>query len=198
MKKILLTFLAILIISCSSTNTKNNNIYEASWPNIDSNVEIISKMGPMPNWLNIRNSMDDNEQMIFFIGYGKSKYKYTALDKARLNAATNAALALKGTYKENKSKEVISLSSENVDVSGLIQNGMWWRYVRKNGSSPKYEYYIRYAFNYDTFKRKIQHSYQPQKTYYFEKRKTSKRSDLNERQNRLYDDINKALSDLDE
>ncbi len=180
-------------------------------------VKVMDKMGPQPAWIEIGDQIgkQDGEKVIFFIGYGESKFKDTSKEASQLNAATAAAVSIKAVATkqvaraweaigagDNETKEQVmkgleALSAKKVDVSGMRKVGVWWRYAAKskivNGkvvgwAQPQYEYYVRYAMNYDTYTGRRDGVIT----------KTKKETTLNKRQKKLYADMESKLAELDE
>lgn len=146
-------------------------------------VQIIETMGEKPGWTEMEDGtgLKDGNKVIYFVGYAESTDKQTAKEGAQLNASTAAAVAIKSRAtkqiakawesigsgaaeaKEQVMKGLESISAKNVDVSGLLKTGAWWRKVTKpnfvngkftNYSKPVYEYYIRYAMDYNVYSTK--------------------------------------------
>ncbi len=180
-------------------------------------VKVMDKMGDQPMWVEMGDATgkNDGKKVIFFIGYGESKFKDTAKEAAQLNAATAAATAISAVatkqvakawesigagdneQKEQVMKGLEALSAKKVNVGGLRKVSAWWRFAAKskivNGkvvgwAQPQYEYYVRYAMNYDT--------YTARRDGVIDAAKKGKK--LNSRQKKLYADMEKKLDELDE
>jgi hypothetical protein len=216
MKKIVAIAVAMLMLGLAACGGKKAKKAEAPAEN-QFQVKVLDSMGPQPAWIEMGDQVGtmDGEKVIFFTGYGESKFKDTSKEAAQLNAAGAAATAIRtiatkqvarawesigagdNEQKEQVMKGLEAISAKKVDVSGLRKNSVWWRQVVKpliqNGevkgwSQPVYEYYVRYAMDYKT---------------YVERRdgvidQTKKEIKLNDRQQKLYSDMESKLSELDE
>ncbi len=215
MKRIItLLTIATLILSLAACGSKKKNKTKKGDEPV---VKVMDKMGPQPQWVELGDQIgkQDGEKVIFFIGYGESKFKDTSKEASQLNAATAAAVAIKATATkqvaraweaigagDNETKEQVmkgleALSAKKVDVSGMRKVGVWWRYAAKskivNGkvvgwAQPQYEYYVRYAMNYNTYPARRDGVIG----------QTKKENKLNNRQKKLYSDMEKKLAELDE
>ncbi|PKL15245.1 MAG: hypothetical protein CVV50_00725 [Spirochaetae bacterium HGW-Spirochaetae-6] len=214
MKKVLALFAAMTLIftlvACGGSKPKTETEKVPT-------VKVLDSMGPMPEWIETGDEIGkfNGEQVIFFVGTGESKDKSTAQEAAQLNAAGAAATAIKALATkqvaraweaigagENEQKEQVmkgleAISAKNVDVSGLRKAGVYWRFVSKsliqNGKvigwgTPQYEYYVKYAMAYDTYVARRDGVINQQK----------KEIKLNDRQKKLYADMENKLSELDE
>ncbi|HCL57886.1 MAG TPA: hypothetical protein DHW82_12890 [Spirochaetia bacterium] len=176
MKKIFILLSIIgLLTACGGEKAKPEN-KEQDVPQ----AKVIDKSGDQPAWILAGEEIGtmDNKKVIFFTGYGESKTRQEAVAAAELNAAASAAKAMKAVatvevakawesigsgddeQKEQVMKGLEALSAKNVDTSGLLKSGTYWRQVSKpkivNGKAagwgtPLYEVYIRYALDYDQY-----------------------------------------------
>jgi hypothetical protein len=178
MKKltVLLILLTVALMACGGG--KSAKKAAAKQPET---VKVLDSSGPMPAWVEMGEEVGkyQGNKVIFFTGYGTSKSRDTARQAAGLNATASAAAAMKalatkqvarswesiGTgdaeQKEQVMKGLEAISAKNVDASGLIQTAVWWRHVMRpkygdggkviGWSQPVYEYYYRYALDYDTY-----------------------------------------------
>ena len=214
MKKILALALATLFVLAACGKKKKGPVKVAEKT---PTVKVLDKMKAQPDWIELGDQIgkQDGEKVIFFIGYGESKFKDTAKEASQLNAATAAATAIKAVATkqvarawesigagDNETKEQVmkgleALSAKKVDVSGLRKVGVWWRQVVKskivNGkvvgwSQPVFEYYVRYAMEYSTYKARRDGVITQEK----------KATKLNDRQKKLYSDMESKLAELDE
>lgn len=214
MKKILALALATLFVLAACGKKKKGPVKVAEKT---PTVKVLDKMKAQPDWIELGDQIgkQDGEKVIFFIGYGESKFKDTAKEASQLNAATAAATAIKAVATkqvarawesigagDNETKEQVmkgleALSAKKVDVSGLRKVGVWWRQVVKskivNGkvvgwSQPVFEYYVRYAMEYSTYKARRDGIITKEK----------KNPQLNNRQKKLYSDMESKLAELDE
>ncbi len=216
MKKLVTILSAIALLAMlASCGKKVKKAKQEVVDNIPT-VKVVDSMGPAPEWIEMEGEVGNHQgsKVIFFVGYGESKFKDTAKEAAQLNAATSAAVAIKAVAtkqvarawesigagddetKEQVMKGLEALSSKNVDVSGMMKAGNYWRQVVKpnivNGkvqgwSQPVFEFYTRYAMPYD----------------FYEARRdgvvsqTKKEVKLNDRQKKLYADMESKLDELD-
>ncbi len=143
-------------------------------------VKVIEQAKKRPIWVELPESIGKykGKKVIYFIGFGISRYKGQAREAAKLNSATAAAVAISAIatkqvakawesfgISDNEQKEQVmkgleALSSKKINVSGLLRTAFWWRYIVKskirNGkvvgwSKPLYEYYYRYALDYNEY-----------------------------------------------
>ncbi|HCL55732.1 MAG TPA: hypothetical protein DHW82_01815 [Spirochaetia bacterium] len=219
MKKLLsfLAVMALLVSLVSCGGAKGETTAANTEPEIPQAKVTDAPMGPMPSWVIAGDSVGVNsekQKVIFFIGYGESKDLSTAKEAAQLNAAAAAAKAIKSLVTaqvarawesigsgEDESKEQVMKGleaqvSKNVDVSGMLKGDQYYRQVVKpkivNGklagwSTPMYEYYVRYSMEYDRY-------IAARDGVLDQKKKETK---LNDRQKKLYADMESKLDELD-
>jgi hypothetical protein len=128
-----ITFLLFLSASCSAGTVKERIVQpypDKSW------IKNQPRFGRM-----------DGKKVIYFYGYGESAYKETAMDKASLDSAGQAATAIHSLIKARitpvlnktgKSREIrfIQVIAKNVNVSGLRQIDSAWQ-VREVPKDPR-------------------------------------------------------------
>lgn len=173
----------------------------------------------IPAWLDDGDKVGEFEgkKVIFFTGIGKSVVdEQTALAEAELAAATAAAQSIKliaskqvakaweaigageDQTKEQVMKGLEAMSAKDVNVSGLRKAGTYWEKViepviepdgtyKGRWSKPVYKYYIRFAMDYDRFEALRDGTIE----------KTKKEVKLNDRQKKLYADMEAKLNELD-
>jgi len=217
MKKIATLLIIAMVFSLAACGGKKSKGGDAKGPAPIPSVKVLDSMGPAPSWIEGGEEVGDynGQKVMYFVGYGESKFKDTAREAAQLNAAGSAALAIKALatkqvaraweaigagdseQKEQVMKGLEPLSAKNVDVSGMQKAGVYWRQVVKplieNGevkgwSQPVFEYYIRYAMPYDMYVQRRDGVIS----------QTKKEIKLNDRQKKLYADMESKLAELDE
>ncbi len=143
-------------------------------------TKVVDSAGTPPSWVDGDEEIGthDNQKVIFFVGLGQSKSRPDAMAAAELNANASAAAAIRliaskqvarawevigagdTQVKQQVLKGLEAISAKNINVSGLIKIGGWWRQVVtpkvKNGkfdgwNQPIYEYHMRYAMKYELF-----------------------------------------------
>jgi len=174
LKKIIISFCFCVLISPVFAETPTIQI-----------IETASKSKGQPAWTEEGDTIGtfNGKKVIFFVGYGTSKYKDTAYNEAIVNASGYAATAIRviatkevakswealgigeNQQKEQVMKGIESISAKNINVSGMIETSKWWRYVRKPDfdkegkfiglKTPVYEYYIRYALDYKIYETRM-------------------------------------------
>jgi len=215
MKKLVAMLAALSLLAVlSACGGKEKKAAEE--PETIPSVKVMDSMGPAPEWIELEGQIGNynGEKVIFFVGYGESKFKDTAKEAAQLNAATAAAVAIKAVAtkqvarawesigagddetKEQVMKGLEALSAKNVDVSGMMKAGNYWRQVVKpsivNGkvtgwSQPVFEFYTRYAMPYSAYEARRDGVVS----------QTKKEVKLNDRQKKLYADMESKLDELD-
>lgn len=171
--------ISILLSACGGKKTRPS---QPQKPAIQ--VKVLDSSGPQPQWMELGEAIGNykGQKVIFFSGMGVSKSKIDAKEAAGLNAATSAAAAMKALatkqvarawesigigskeQKEQVMKGLEAISAKNVNVSGLLVTGVWWRHVLQpkfgqggkhlGWSQPVYEYYIRYALDFEVYKQR--------------------------------------------
>lgn len=143
-------------------------------------TKVIDSAGTSPNWVDGDEEIGthNNQKVVFFVGLGQSKSRPDAMAAAELNATASAATAIRviaskqvarawevmgvgdTQVKQQVLKGLEAISAKNINVTGLIKIGAWWRHIVtpqvKNGkfqgwNQPVYEYHIRYAIKYELF-----------------------------------------------
>lgn len=213
MKKLIAILAAMLMLVLAACGGKKKVAKEPS----KFRVEVLEESKSRPEWVDMGDEVTNykGRKVIMFIGTGESKDQETAKEMAQLNAAGAAATAIKAIatkqvakawesigvgdaeQKEQVMKGLEALSARRVNVAGLLKVSVYWRYVMKpkvvNGkvvgkTQPQYQYYIRYSMDYDTFKQRRDGALT----------KIKKEVRLNNRQKKLYKDMESKLSELDE
>lgn len=217
MRKLALLLASALIFTLAACGGKKETVKppveQAGLPK----VQVLDSAGTQPEWVELGDTTGTFEgtKVIFFVGYGESKFKDTAKEAAQLNAATAAATSIKliatkqvakawesigagdNETKEQVMKGLEAISARNVDVSGLRKTGTYWRQVSKPNivnnqvsgwSQPQFEYYVRYAMDYSRFEQLRDGTIAQQK----------KETKLNDRQKKLYADMENKLNELDQ
>lgn len=183
-------------------------------------VRVLDQAKKRPYWVDNSESIGrwKKKKVIFFVGMGYSKFKGTAQESAKLKASTEAAVAIKNIAtkqvakawqsmgvgdkeeKEQVMKVLEASSSKKVNVSGLIKVSVWWRYVMKpkykNGRfkgyhQPVYEYYYRYALDYDIYKKRLKKALEEVKKMRKEKKVVKKEDPKKPKEIKKEEDIKK-------
>lgn len=214
MKKLALLLAAVLLLSLAACGGKSNG--GTVKPADDLKVKVYEETkGGEPAWVEEGDAivMIDGVKHISFVGQGISKDKALAKDEAELAGSTNAALAIKRVATkqiakaweaigagENQTKEQVMKGLEAVSVKaqeirGLRKAGTYYRYVSKpvdrggktEMGAPMYEYNMRFVLDYTTYERLRDGLVSQEK----------KEVKLNDRQKKLYADMEKELDKLD-
>lgn len=162
MKKLALLFIFIL------TGCGGLEALKAEGPFTKTNEEF----GKAPDWLthSERTGEIDGKKVIYVIGYGYGKNIQIAKSDAQLHAMTALASSIQSV--SINQEKVLNLLTQNILISGLLQVNQWCRQSvspiivngKTNGwNNPIYEYYIQYAYPYDSFRKTILAIYEKEK-----------------------------------
>ena len=146
-------------------------------------IKVLEQMGEKPNWIDSKYSIEveNDNKLIFFVGYSEHVNKDIAKSSATLNSRQAAAIAIdiivnkqvNTVWKslgrgEDETKErvisgLVAVSARKLDFSQVKLVSSWYRRLKKpkmtgkkflGYTEPIYEYYAKFSINYELYQKK--------------------------------------------